>query len=215
MNMGGVYPLTIRRDFLTPGPMPTTHLLYLHGFRSSPRSTKAQMVQQHIAQWYPGVTLWCPQLPPSPREAMNAVMHGVANWPREHMAVIGSSLGGYYASRVAEQTGCRAAVLNPVVFPARDLAQYIGEHESWHDPQEKFFFRPEYVEELRALRIKAITRPERYYALIAKGDEVLDWHEMSAHYRGTHGRLLEGSNHAISEFADYLDEVLAFLDLAA
>ncbi len=195
--------------------MPTTHLLYLHGFRSSPRSTKAQLVQARMAQEHPGVTLWCPQLPPSPREAIDDVMRGISAWPRERMAVIGSSLGGFYASWVAESIGCRAVVLNPAVFPARDLAQYIGEHASWHDPQEKFFFRREYVEELRALEIAAISRPERYYALIAKGDEVLDWREMSTHYRGTHGRLLEGSDHAISEFHVYLDEVLAFLDLAA
>lgn len=194
--------------------MPTTHLLYLHGFRSSPRSTKAQLVQTRMAQEHPGVTLWCPQLPPSPREAMEGVMRGISAWPREHMAVIGSSLGGFYASWVAESTGCRAVVLNPAVFPARDLAQYIGEHASWHDPQEKFFFRHEYVEELRALEITAISRPERYYALIAKGDEVLDWREMSAHYRGTHGHLLEGSDHAISVFPGHLDDVLAFLDLA-
>lgn len=194
--------------------MPTTHLLYLHGFRSSPRSTKAQLVQERIAQRHPGVTLWCPQLPPSPREAMEMVMRGIAAWPRERMAVIGSSLGGFYASWVAEQTGCRAAVLNPAVFPARDLAKYIGEHASWHDPQETFYFRAEYVDELRALAVAAISRPERYYALIAKGDEVLDWREMSAHYQGAHGRLLEGSNHAITEFADHLDEVLAFLDPA-
>jgi len=193
--------------------MPVTHLLYLHGFRSSPRSTKAQLVQERIAQRHPGVTLRCPQLPPSPREAMEMVMRGIAAWPRERMAVIGSSLGGFYASWVAEQTGCRAAVLNPAVYPARDLAQYIGEHASWHDPEETFYFRPEYVEELRALGNAAISRPERYYALIAKGDEVLDWREMSAHYLGAQGRLLESSNHAITEFADHLDDVLAFLDL--
>jgi len=193
--------------------MPVTHLLYLHGFRSSPRSTKAQLVQERIAQRHPGVTLWCPQLPPSPREAMEMVMRGIAAWPRERMAVIGSSLGGFYASWVAEQTGCRAAVLNPAVYPARDLAQYIGEHASWHNPEETFYFRPEYVEELRALGNAAISRPERYYALIAKGDEVLDWREMSAHYLGAQGRLLESSNHAITEFADHLDDVLAFLDL--
>ncbi|QKO23932.1 YqiA/YcfP family alpha/beta fold hydrolase [Rhodoferax sp. BAB1] len=195
--------------------MPITHLLYLHGFRSSPRSTKAQLVQERIAQRHPGVTLWCPQLPPSPHEAMDRVMQGIANWPRRRMAVIGSSLGGFYASWVAEQTGCRAAVLNPAVFAARDLATQVGVHPSWHEPQESFEFKAAYVDELRALAVPAITNPDRYYALIAKGDEVLDWREMSAHYRGAHMRLLEGSNHAITEFADHLDEVLAFLDLAS
>jgi hypothetical protein len=195
--------------------MPTTHLLYLHGFRSSPQSTKAQLVRRRIEAQHPGVTLWCPQLPPSPRQAMQEVMQQIAAWPAERMAVIGSSLGGFYATWVAEQTGCRAAVLNPAVEPARDLAPYVGEHASWHDPQEKFDFRPEYVEELRALRCPALTRPERYYALIAKGDEVLDWREMRSRHAGSHIRLLDGSDHAISEFADYLDEVLAFVGIGA
>ena len=189
--------------------MATTHLLYLHGFRSSPHSTKARLVQERITQQHPGVTLWCPQLPPSPKQAMDEVMQGIATWPREHMAVMGSSLGGYYATWIAEQMGCRAVLLNPAVFAARDLATQVGVHPSWHEPQETFEFKASYVDELRVLAAPAITRPERYYALIAKGDEVLDWREMHAHYAQARIRLLEGSDHAISEFSDYLDEVLS------
>jgi predicted esterase YcpF (UPF0227 family) len=129
------------------------------------------------------------------------------------MAVMGSSLGGYYATWIAEQTGCRAVLLNPAVFAARDLATQVGVHPSWHEPQATFEFKATYVDELRALAVPTVTQPERYYALIAKGDEVLDWREMSAHYSGTHGRLLEGSDHAITAFADYLAEVLDFLQL--
>jgi hypothetical protein len=193
--------------------MTTTHLLYLHGFRSSPASAKARLVGQRLRQAHPLVTFWCPQLPPSPRQAMQEVMQGIAAWPWAQMAVIGSSLGGFYATWVAEQTGCRAALLNPAVHAARDLARHIGELPSWHDPHEKFHFRAEYVDELRALQCPAITRPERYYALIAKGDEVLDWREMAAHYAGARMRLLEGSDHALSDFAFYLDEVLAAVGL--
>lgn len=194
--------------------MTTSHLLYLHGFGSSPQSTKARLMARRVAERHPGVTWWCPQLPPSPREAMALVIQGVATWPREHMAVVGSSLGGFYATWVAEQTGCRAALLNPAVQPARDLASRVGAHASWHDPQTKFIFRAEHVDELRALTLPAITHPERYYALIAKGDEVLDWREMIGRYPGARIHLLEGSDHAISEFPQYLDEVLGFLDLA-
>lgn len=195
--------------------MPTTHLLYLHGFRSSPLSTKAHLVQQRMAQRHPKVTLWCPQLPPSPQQAMAEVLRGIADWPRAQMAVMGSSLGGYYATWVAEQTGCRAVLLNPAVHAARDLATQVGVHPSWHEPEATFEFKASDVDELRALAVPAITRPERYYALIAQGDEVLDWREMSAHYPGAQGRVLEGSDHAITEFALYLDEVLGFLDLAS
>ena len=130
------------------------------------------------------------------------------------MAVCGSSLGGFYATWVAERTGCRAVVLNPAIDPARDLSRYIGEQTAWHDPAERFFFRPEYIDELRALQPGPITQPNRYLAVIAKGDELLDWREMTARYAGARVRLLEGSDHALSDFDQHIDEVMAFLELA-
>lgn len=194
--------------------MTTTHLLYLHGFRSSPQSIKARQVAARVQAQHPRVTWWCPQLPPSPREAMDLVMQGIADWPRDAMAVAGSSLGGFYAAWVAGQTGCPAVLLNPAVDPARDLAKYIGEQTSWHDPQERFFFKPEFIGELQALDAGPLTEPQRYFAVIAKGDEVLDWREMTGRYADARIKLLEGGDHALSDFDTHIDEVLAFLDLA-
>jgi predicted esterase YcpF (UPF0227 family) len=193
--------------------MTTTHLLYLHGFRSSPQSTKARLMATAVAQRYPDVVWWCPQLPPSPAAAMALVTQGVESWPKERMAVVGSSLGGFYATAVAEQSNCKAVLLNPAVYPARDLEKYIGEQTSWNDPNEKFFFLPEYVDELRALAVEQPTHLERYYAIIAKGDEVLDWREMHARYDGAHLTLLEGGDHALGNFEDHLESVLGFLNL--
>ena len=193
---------------------PTTHLLYLHGFRSSPQSTKARLTAAWLAAHRPEVHWWCPQLPPSPREAMAQVFGELAGWPRERMAVVGSSLGGFYATVLAERHGCRAVVLNPAVEPARDLAAHIGETTAWHDPAERFFFRAEYVGELHALVVPAITRPGRYLAVIAKGDELLDWREMAARYAGAQLRLIEGGDHALSGFDDHLPAVMRFLQLA-
>ncbi len=166
-----------------------------------------------VAEQYPNVTWWCPQLPPSPREAIALLLKGTAGWPQTAMAVVGSSLGGFYATCVAENVGCKAVLLNPAVHPTRDLAKYIGEQTSWHDPQERFFFRPEFVDELQALTPPELTKPGNYFAVIAKGDEVLDWREMTARYAGAHTRLLEGGDHALSDFDQHIDEVLAFLNL--
>ncbi|HMN22349.1 MAG TPA: YqiA/YcfP family alpha/beta fold hydrolase [Ottowia sp.] len=193
--------------------MPTTHLLYLHGFRSSPRSTKAQQVAARVRARHPEVHWWCPQLPASPHEAAELIAQGIADWPHEQMAVIGSSLGGYYATWVAERQGCRAVVLNPAVDPARDLAVQVGQQTAWHEPSEQFLFRHEYVSELRALHAGPLADPTHYLAVIAKGDEVLDWREMAQRYAGARIRLLEGSNHALSDFSEHLDEVLAFVGL--
>jgi predicted esterase YcpF (UPF0227 family) len=191
-----------------------SHLLYLHGFRSSPQSFKAQRVADWVRRERPGLQWWCPQLPPSPAEAMQRVADGVASWPRGQMAVIGSSLGGFYASVVAEREGCPAVVLNPAVEPARDLQKFIGEITAWHS-DDRFFFRPGFIDELRALRPAAITRHERYFAVIAKGDEVLDWAEMTARYAGCRIKLLEGGDHALSDFDAHLPDIVDFLGLSA
>jgi len=193
--------------------MTITHLLYLHGFRSSPKSTKAQLMRAWMQAQRPDVHWWCPQLPPSPKQALALVDQQLASWPVEHMAVVGSSLGGFYATVVAERIGCPAVLLNPAIDPSRDLAGYIGELSSFHDPSDHFDFRAEYVTELRAMTPRVITHPERYFAVIAKGDEVLDWREMTARYAGATQRLLEAGDHALSDFDTHLPHVLAFLGL--
>ncbi len=199
----------------------TTHLLYLHGFRSSPLSMKARMVGERVRQRHPGVVWCCPPLPPSPRAASELIRQVTTGWPRERMAVVGSSLGGFYARWFALQTGCRAVLLNPASFPARDLSAHIGEQTTWQNPEERFFFEPAFVDELRALEADIArlapahpATPERLFALIAKGDELLDWREMQAFGAGGDVRLLEGSDHAISDFAAHMDAVFAFLRLA-
>ena len=194
--------------------MPITHLLYLHGFRSSPQSAKAHRVAQWMHRHRPDVTWWCPQLPPSPQQAMALLTDGTAGWPTSTRAVIGSSLGGFYATALAERSGGPAVLLNPAVDPARDLAKYIGETTAWHS-DDPFFFRPEFIAELNALRVARVTRPERYFAVIAKGDEVLDWREMHARYAGCRIKLLEGGDHALSDFDAHLPGLLAFLQLTS
>jgi len=196
-------------------PSSTTHLLYLHGFRSSPQSAKARLMAAYVARLHPSVQFWCPQLPPSPRAAVEMLCAGIAAWPRASMAVIGSSLGGYYASWVAQQCRCPSVLLNPAVDPARDLARHIGDQTSWHDPTEHFYFAPEFVDELRALDVQSQPPAARQLAIIAKGDEVLDWHEMLARYPQAQVTLLEGGDHALSDFPAHLATIARFLQLAS
>ena len=193
--------------------MPTSHLLYLHGFRSSPQSAKARLMAGQVAACHPDVVWWCPQLPPSPRAAMTMIDAGVADWPTDTMAVVGSSLGGFYATALAERIGCKAVLLNPAIDPARDLGNYIGEQTCWQNSDDHFFFEARFVDELRALRAGPLTTPSNYLAIIAKGDEVLDWREMAARYLGTQQHLLEGGNHALTDFDIHLPAILDFLKL--
>jgi predicted esterase YcpF (UPF0227 family) len=194
--------------------MATTHLLYLHGFRSSPQSAKAQIMAQRVQTRHPGVTWWCPQLPASPAQAMDLLLQGTADWPREQMAVMGSSLGGFYAAWLSAHLSAPAVLINPAVHPSRDLARYIGEHPVWQDPAQSIFFEPAYVQELQVLESQRLPTNPATLALIAKGDEVLDWREMLDRHQTGQVRLIEGSDHALSDFDEHLPQILEFLRLA-
>jgi predicted esterase YcpF (UPF0227 family) len=184
-------------------------ILYLHGFRSSPQSFKARLLGERMRALGKGGHYICPQLPASPQQAIDLCLSLVDAYSKSEIHVVGSSLGGFYATHLAERLGCRAVVINPAVKSFRDLEKYVGATTRFHT-DEPFDFRQEYIDELRALAVERITAPERYFLMAATGDEILDWREMVSHYPGARHRIIEGSDHGISEFADYAEEVLAF-----
>jgi len=191
-------------------------ILYLHGFRSSPQSFKARLLDQRLGELGLAHLYRCPQLPASPFAAAELALSLAREMTAggEELSVVGSSLGGYYANWLAEKIGCRAVLLNPAVQPPRDLENYVGVTTAYHS-DEVFEFKREYIDELKALRVEAITRPERYFLVAATGDEVLDWREMAAHYAGARQFVIEGSDHGISEFEQYVDAVLEFCGIAS
>ena len=193
--------------------MPSTLLVYLHGFRSSPRSSKAVITGEAVKamstadnpiEWY------CPQLLASPMQSMDMVTEHIERSKADRIVVIGSSLGGFYANYLAEKYGCKAVALNPAVFAAKELAPHVGMMTSY-DSDEPFDFRLEYIDELKALQVERISNPRRYFLIAAKGDELLDWNEMSAFYPGAKQLILEGSDHGIADYPEHLPKVLEFI----
>jgi len=189
-------------------------ILYLHGFRSSPQSFKARLLGEHLAAVGRSDSYACPQLPPEPAAAIEVALGLARSVPPDKLCLIGSSLGGYYATWMAEQLGCRAILLNPALRAFEKLAAHVGPQEPFHPGGVPFEFKAAYLEQLRALHITAISRPERYFLMAAKGDELLDWREMVAAFPNARHKVIEGSDHGLSDFADYLPEVLEFTNSA-
>nr|WP_274389267.1 YqiA/YcfP family alpha/beta fold hydrolase [Paraburkholderia tagetis] len=183
----------------------------MHGFRSSPQSFKARLLDARLTALGRGDEWLCPTLPVSPFETVAIVEREIAARAKagECITLIGSSLGGFFATHLAEKHGWRAVLLNPAVVPDRDLSKYLGEQPLWHGGG-SIVVEPHHLEELRALAVIKVTEPQRYYLIAATGDEVLDYREMLAHYPGAKTRLIDGSDHGISEFADYVDDVIRF-----
>jgi hypothetical protein len=189
-------------------------ILYLHGFRSSPGSRKATMLRERMRALGREDEYACPALPTSPRAAAELALGFASGLPPASVALIGSSLGGYYATWLAERLGCRAVLLNPAITPARDLEAHLGRQPVYFSADE-IDFRPEHLQELLVLDTPAISRPERYFLVAATGDALIDYRTMTSKYAGARQRVITGSNHELSDFDLYMDEVLDFCGISS
>ncbi len=181
-------------------------LIYIHGFNSSPASSKAQLLKTRLEALGRGAEFAAPALPHSPAQAAALLDAFVTRHPGA--ALVGSSLGGYYAMYLAEKHGLKAVLLNPAVRPYELLARNLGPQQNFHTG-ERYELTARHVDELRALEVGSIN-PARYLLIAATGDEVLDYRAAVAFYRGCRQIVIQGSDHGLSDFANYLNTVLDF-----
>ena len=189
-------------------------IIYLHGFRSAPASIKAQALKARMTERGLADRFWCEQLPVSPRAA---IAHAEAAIARARAAgltptVVGSSLGGYYATWLAEHHDLQAVLVNPAVVAPLELGAYVGTQDNMYTG-ERFEFTRGHIDELRALEVPAVSRPQCYWLLVETGDEVLDYRHAVDKYAGARQTVLEGGDHGFSRWGDYLDAVSAFAGL--
>lgn len=184
-------------------------ILYLHGFRSSPASFKARTVAEAMAARGLQERFFCPALSHEPRQAMvqaEAIL--AAEGP---LTLVGSSLGGFYATWLAERHGLRAVLVNPAVLAHLSLADYVGPQTNLYSGEE-FQFTREHVAQLQAMEV-ADLRPERYWLLVEEGDEVLDYRQAVARYQDARQTVLAGGDHSFTRFVDFVPQILEFAGL--
>ena len=150
-----------------------------------------------------------PELHHRPSRALEQIATTCDGVAAADLTFVGSSLGGFYATVMAERLGCRAALINPAVHPHRHFEKYLGPQKNLYTG-EAFVLTPEHVEELRAADPPAISRPERYWLFVETGDEVLDYREAVAYYAGALQEVVRGGDHSLVSFPEYLPEIVAW-----
>ncbi|SHK36670.1 YqiA/YcfP family alpha/beta fold hydrolase [Halomonas caseinilytica] len=184
---------------------PASGILYLHGFNSGSASPKAALMRaacEHLS--LPCVT---PQLPHRPDRAL-AVAEACLDELGMAPMVVGSSMGGFLATLVAERHDLPAALINPAVAPARLVTAWIGEALVNPYSGERFQVEEAHRRELEVLTPERVT-PWRYLLLLGTADETLDARDAWAFYRGAASILHPGGDHGFSALADYLPAILA------
>ena len=183
-------------------------LIYIHGFNSSALSFKAAVLRKRMAELRRTHELWCPELPHQPSEAIALLEDFIGARRGENIALLGSSLGGFYATWLAERHALRAVLVNPAMRPYALLESFVGPQTNLYTG-EKYWLTAHHLDELRALETDSITRG-RYLLMVETGDEVLDYREAVAKYRGSEQVVIEGGEHGFASFAECLPKVLAF-----
>ncbi|TFF77785.1 esterase YqiA [Aeromonas taiwanensis] len=194
----------------------TSVLLYLHGFNSSPGSAKAQQMAAWVAANRPDIEVVIPAQPNTPAQAWAAIEQTLAELQARHgeglrLGAVGSSLGGFMATRVSELYGCRAALINPAVRPHELLCDYLGPQTNPYT-NEQFELLPAHMDELRALAVP-MTAPELLWILQQQDDEVLDYRKALQEYAFARLSLECGGNHAFVGFERYPAQIIRFLGL--
>ena len=185
-------------------------ILYLHGFCSSPASWKVRLLADTMSGRGLADRLFCPFLSHVPDEAISQAEEIIGRHTGP-LTLVGSSLGGFYATWLAEKFDLRAVLINPAVVAPISLEQYIGTQTNLHTG-ETFEFTAEHIAQLRALEVARVT-PSRYLLMVESGDEVLDYRLAVARYAGCRQVVLEGGDHSFTRFPDYLPQLLEFCGL--
>jgi len=188
-------------------------LVYLHGFNSSPASHKAQVLKTWMEGRGLGARYACPALPDTPAEAIHAIEQAIAGKAARQITFVGSSLGGFYATYLAERLDCRAVLINPAVTPYVGLQAYLGPQRNLHTGVAYELTRA-HLEGWRTLQVDRID-PERYLLLLETGDEVLDWRDAARKYEGARMSVRDGGDHSLQGFADHLPRILAFAGIGS
>jgi predicted esterase YcpF (UPF0227 family) len=183
-------------------------ILYLHGFRSGPASHKAQQLEARLAARGLGRRFVCPQLPVEPRAAV-ALCERLIAASDAAVTLVGSSLGGYYATFLAEKHDLKAVLVNPAVVAHLSLLDFVGQQTNLYTGQ-TFEFTLAHIEQLRALEVARLIKPDRFWLLVETGDELLDYRLAVTKYAGARQTVLEGGDHSFTRWSDTLDDIIQF-----
>lgn len=185
-------------------------LLSLHGFHSSPGSVKAQQMSSYLAEHFPEISFVCPQLPCLPQQMWEVIQSIFEKYSGAEIAVMGSSLGGYLATQASEQYGVKVVLINPAVFPYRLLDQYAG-IQTHPYTQKRYQIDVNYLQQLKNLATNKLRDPGKYWVLLQKGDEVLNYREAFDKYQDCQITCEEGGDHSFIGFERFIPAIIEFL----
>lgn len=186
-------------------------LLYIHGFLSSPLSFKARQTAQWLAEHCPEIDFYCPQLPPYPAQTQAILERLVESLLPQPVYLMGSSLGGFWATWLAEKYNLPAVLINPAVRPQDFMPAYLEVDLKSYHTDDSYRLNAGHIDEIIAVDVP-VTHPDNYWLLVQTGDETLDYRHSVQKYRACKQTIEEGGDHAFQSFERYLPDCMIFFN---
>ncbi len=188
-------------------------LLYIHGFNSSPKSLKAQLMSEYCQHHRPDINLVVPQISCYPDAASQQLVDLVETHINDfQIGLVGSSLGGYLSTWLNSRYGLKAVLVNPAVRPYELLADYLGEQTNPYT-DEKYLLEAKHIHQLKQLDVADLAQPTDFWLLQQEGDEVLDYRQAVEKYQNSRKTVEPGGDHSFVDFERYPEQIIQFLEL--
>ena len=185
-------------------------IIYLHGFASSANSTKALQLKKHILENYSKTEIIIPDIENNIVDAVQQINKLIEEFSPS--ALIGSSLGGFYATYFSEQYNLKCVGINPAVIPPAEMSEYLGENKNY-STGEKFLITQEQLDLLDKMgtEIKVIKCPGNFMILLQSHDEKLDYRVATNFYQGAVLDVTFGGNHSFKNLETHFFKIKIFL----
>jgi predicted esterase YcpF (UPF0227 family) len=187
------------------------HLLYIHGFLSSPESVKAVQVAEWLRENRSDIEYHCPFLTPYPEQTRITLETMVQALKPEGLCLMGSSLGGFWATWLAEKYDLKAVLINPAVELSVFKSEYINSELKNYHTQDTYYLTDDHVEHFRQVDTPTVRRNQNYWLMVQTGDETLDYRLAINKYRRCRQLVEEGGDHSFRDFCRHIPAAIEFL----
>ena len=188
-------------------------LIFIHGFNSSSFALKPCQLSKYLKEKQCDQYCIAPDLNFQPAAAITQLEQLVEeNCEQLDITLIGSSLGGYYATYLAEKYDLRVVHINPTIYPCVLLADYLGTNTNLYT-KEEYELRAEHIDQLKKIEVEKVSKPEKHIIYLQTADDILDFREAAEKYKHSWVIIEQGDSHGFENFEWIILGIMVFSEM--